>query len=206
MAEVIAANKAKIDASVVLEQLGIVEKRYIVLSAHREENVDNPTAFESLMSTVNALAEKYGLPVIYSVHPRSARLITEREFKFHALVREMPPFNFTDYSRLMYDAFCVVSDSGTLPEEAAISKFPAVSLRTSTERPEALEKGAVVIGGITAKTVLPSVELAVGLFRDGELPETVPDYEASDVSCTVARLIQGYTPIVNKNIWRGKIT
>jgi UDP-N-acetylglucosamine 2-epimerase (non-hydrolysing) len=154
------------------------------------------------MTAVNALAEKYELPIIYSVHPRSAKFIKERGFKFHKLVRESLPFKFTDYSKLMQTAYCVVSDSGTLPEEAADGNFPAVSIRTSTERPEALDKGVVVIGGVTAETVLQLVELAVTIFRDGNLPEIVPDYDTSDVSGKVIRLIQSYTSIVNRNIWR----
>jgi UDP-N-acetylglucosamine 2-epimerase (non-hydrolysing) len=202
MAEVIAANREKIDGSDVLQRLGVAESKYIVLSAHREENIDDPAAFEALMSAVNALAENRGLPVIYSVHPRSAKFIAERDFRFHAFVREMPPFGFTDYSKLMKNACCVVSDSGTLPEEAAIGGFPAVSLRTSTERPEALDRGAFVIGGVTAETVLQSVELAVNMFREGILPEAVSGYDSPDVSAKVIRLIQSYTPIINRNVWK----
>ncbi|GHV53594.1 UDP-N-acetylglucosamine 2-epimerase (non-hydrolyzing) [Synergistales bacterium] len=201
MAEVIAANKAKIDASNVLERLNIERGKYIILSAHREENIDNPAAFESLMSAVNALAETYKLPVIYSVHPRSAKFIKERGFTFHPLVRELPPFAFTDYSKLMQRAYCVVSDSGTLPEEAAISGFPAVSIRTSTERPEALDGGAIVIGGVTAETVLPSVRTAVELFSGDENRGKVADYRDLNVSAKVIGIIQSYVPIVNKNVW-----
>jgi UDP-N-acetylglucosamine 2-epimerase (non-hydrolysing) len=142
------------------------------------------------------------MPIIYSVHPRSAKFIEQRNFKFHLLVREMPPFKFTDYSKLMSNAYCVVSDSGTIPEEAAISKFSAVSIRTSTERPEALDKGAVVIGGVKFETVLQSVELAVKMFQNGDFGGDVPDYADLNVSGKVLRLIQSYTPIVNKNIWR----
>jgi UDP-N-acetylglucosamine 2-epimerase (non-hydrolysing) len=201
IAEVIAANRAKIDASNVLERLNVEPRKYIVLSAHREENIDNPTAFESLMSAVNALAQRYKMPVIYSVHPRSAKFIKERGFKFHELIREIPPFAFTDYSKLMMSAYCVVSDSGTLPEEAAIGRFPAVSVRTSTERPEALDKGAFIIGGINAENIIDSVDMAVSMFENGEWPETVPDYESLNVSAKVIRLIHGYTKIVNRYIW-----
>lgn len=202
MAEVIAANQAKIDASDVLTQLNIEKGKYILLSAHREENIDNPATFGSLMNAVNALAENDQMPVIYSVHPRSAKLIKECGWKFHPLVREMPPFQFTDYSKLMANAYCVVSDSGTLPEEAALGRFPAVSLRTSTERPEALDKGAVIIGGVTEETVLQSVKLAVGMVVRGDSPEIVLDYNTLHVSGKVIRLIQSYTPIVNRNVWR----
>jgi len=202
MSEIIAANRTKIDNSDVLERLKLREGEYFVLSAHREENVDNPKTFESLMTAVNALAEQYSLPVVFSVHPRSARLIKDRGFVFHGLIREMPPFAFTDYSRLMATAHCVISDSGTLPEESAISRFPAVSIRTSTERPEAVDKGAVIIGGVTGKSILQSVELAVNMFRDNNSCDAVPDYETVNVSATVTRLIQSYTEIVNKNIWK----
>ena len=202
MAEVIAANRARIDASDIFTKLNIKAKDYFVLSAHREENIDNPDTFISLMTAVNHLAERYKKPVVYSVHPRSAKLIKERNFMFHSLVIEMPPFKFTDYSKLMENAYCVVSDSGTLPEEAAISKFPAVSLRTSTERPEALDKGAFIIGGIAANTVLQSVELAVQMFCNGILSDTVSDYSNTIVSTKVIHLVQSYADIVNKNIWR----
>jgi UDP-N-acetylglucosamine 2-epimerase (non-hydrolysing) len=202
IAEVIEAHKSKIEASDVLSRLGLDMERYIILSAHREENIDNLAAFESLMNSINALADKYKMPIIYSVHPRSAKFIGQRNFKFHPLVREMPPFKFTDYSKLMSNAYCVVSDSGTIPEEAAISKFSAVSIRTSTERPEALDKGAVVIGGVTVETVLKSVELAVGMFKNGDFSEDVPYYADLNVSGKVIKLIQSYTSIINNNIWR----
>lgn len=202
MAEVINVNKAKIQESLVLEQLELIENQYIVLSAHREENIDDPAVFKNLMASVNALAENYKIPLIYSVHPRSAKFIKERDFKFHTLVREMPPFNFTDYSKLMKHAFCVVSDSGTISEEAAINRFPAVSIRTSTERPEALDKGAIIIGGINTESVLQSVTLAVAMYKNGDLPEHVQDYESDCVSGKVIKLIQSYTPIINRDIWR----
>jgi UDP-N-acetylglucosamine 2-epimerase (non-hydrolysing) len=204
MKEVIVANKAKIEASDVLERLGIKKQGYFILSAHREENIDNPATFEGLMAAINTLAENYKLPIIYSVHPRSAKFIKEREFKFHELVREMPPFAFSDYSKLMQNALCVISDSGTLPEEAAISKFPAVSIRTSTERPEALDKGAVIIGGIDDNSILQSVQMVIKMFENDEKMEIVPDYESENVSAKVIRLVQSYTDIVNKNVWRKK--
>lgn len=202
MREVILAHLEEIENSGVLEQLGLQKKKYIVLSAHREENIDNERHFESLMNAVNAMAETYQMPVIYSLHPRSAKFVEERGFAFHPLVRKMQPFNFTDYSALMKDAFCVVSDSGTMPEEAAASHFPAVCIRTSTERPEALDKGCFVIGGITEETLLQSVEMAVKMEEAGERGEKVPDYEGADVSATVIRLIQSYTRIIDDRVWR----
>lgn len=202
MREVILAHQAEINRSDVLERLGIQEKGYIVLSAHREENIDHEARFESLMNAVNAMAETYQMPIIYSLHPRSARYVKERDFQFHPLVRAMPPFNFTDYSALMRHAFCVVSDSGTMPEEAAVSRFPAVCIRTSTERPESLDKGCFVIGGITEESLLQSVNMAVAMAEEGELGEKVPDYEGEKVSSTVIKIIQSYTRIIDDKVWR----
>lgn len=202
MKEVIIANKAKIDASNILSMLGLNGRDYFILSAHREENIDNENTFNNLMSAVNTLAETYKKPIIYSVHPRSAKFIKERNFKFNEFVREMPPFPFSDYSKLMQNAYCVISDSGTLPEENAVSKFPAVSLRTSTERPEAIDKGIINLGGVTEELVLQSVNMAVDMFENNNLSQSVPDYESDNVSGTVIRIIQGYTEIVNRNIWR----
>ncbi|MCI8981304.1 MAG: UDP-N-acetylglucosamine 2-epimerase (non-hydrolyzing) [Hungatella sp.] len=202
MREVILAHQVEISRSGVLERLGIQEKGYIVLSAHREENIDHEEHFESLMNAVNAMAETYQMPVIYSLHPRSARYVKERDFQFHPLVRAMPPFNFTDYSALMRHAFCVVSDSGTMPEEAAVSRFPAVCIRTSTERPESLDKGCFVIGGITEESLLQSVNMAVAMAEEGELGEKVPDYEGEQVSSTVIKIIQSYTRIIDDKVWR----
>ena len=202
MAEIIRVNKDKIDASDVLNRLDLERGKYIVLSAHREENIDNPITFQHLMTSVNALAEKYLIPVVYSVHPRSAKYIYERNFQFHAMVREMPPFPFTDYSNLMANAFCVVSDSGTLPEEAAMCSFPAVSIRTSSERPEAIDKGVFTLGGVNVSTVLQSVEVAVSMFERGERAEIVQDYKDGNVSSKVIRLVQGYTSVTNMAVWR----
>lgn len=202
MKEVILVHQEEISRSGVLERLGIQEKGYIVLSAHREENIDHEARFESLMNAVNAMAETYQMPVIYSLHPRSARYVKERDFQFHPLVRAMPPFNFTDYSALMRHAFCVVSDSGTMPEEAAVSRFPAVCIRTSTERPESLDKGCFVIGGITEESLLQSVNMAVAMAEEGELGEKVPDYEGEKVSSTVIKIIQSYTRIIDDKVWR----
>lgn len=202
MKEVILAHQKEIEESNVLTTLGLTEKNYIVLSAHREENIDNEKHFESLMNAVNKMAEKYQMPVIYSLHPRSAKFVEQRNYQFHPLVRKMPPFNFTDYSALMKHAFCVVSDSGTMPEESAVSHFPAVCIRTSTERPEALDKGCFVIGGITEESLLQSVDMAVRMAELGDFGETVPDYEAVNVSSTVIRIVQSYTRIIDDKVWR----
>lgn len=204
MKEVIKAHETEIEASKVLEELGLMERKYIVLSSHREENIDHEEHFESLMNAVNAMAETYQMPVIYSLHPRSAKFIAERNFKFHPLVKAMPPFNFTDYSKLMRCAYCVVSDSGTMPEEAAVSHFPGVCIRTSTERPEALDKGNFVIGGITEESLLQAVEMAVRLNDMGCVGDVVPDYDTENVSATVIRLIQSYTRIIDDKVWRKK--
>ncbi len=202
MREVILAHQAKIDSSRVLEQLGLQNARYIVLSAHREENIDNERHFDSLMNAVNVMAKTYQMPVIYSLHPRSAKFVAGRGYEFHPLVRKMPPFNFTDYSALMKHSYCVVSDSGTMPEETAVSHFPAVCIRTSTERPEALDKGCFVIGGITEESLLQSVDMAVRMAGENDFGMPVPDYEAVNVSSTVIRVIQSYTRIIDDKVWR----
>lgn len=202
MKEVIVAHQKEIDNSKVLTELGITSGKYIVLSAHREENIDDLENFESLMDAVNTMARTYNMPVIYSVHPRSAKFIEERKFEFDQLVRKMPPFNFTDYSCLMKNAYCVVSDSGTMPEESAISRFPAVCIRTSTERPEALDKGCFAIGGITGESILQSVDMTVQMAKLGDFGSTVPDYEENNVSSTVIRIIQSYTRIIDDKVWR----
>lgn len=198
MREVINANRARIDASNVLRELGLQPRRYLLLSAHREENIDDPRHFDSLMDAINRMAATFAMPVIYSVHPRSAKFIAERRQQLHPLVRQMQPFAFSDYNCLQLNAFCVVSDSGTLAEESAILGFRAVSIRTSTERPEAAEKGAFVLGGITAASVVQAINVATSL----DVSSAVNDYAEPRVSEVVARLVQGYTPIVNERIWR----
>jgi UDP-N-acetylglucosamine 2-epimerase len=202
MAEVLKVNKEKIDKSKVLETLGLEKGKYILLSAHREENIDNEQNFMELMNAVNAMAETYDIPVIYSTHPRSKKFIEQRGFKFHPNVRSLQPFGFSDYNHLQQNAFCIVSDSGTIAEEASYFKFPAVSVRTSTERPEALDKGNMVIGSITTEQVLQAVDMAVGMNADGDLGEDVPNYVDMNVSTKVVKLIQSYTGIVNKMVWR----
>lgn len=201
MAEVLSGALPQIDASTVLERLELKGGHYILLSAHREENIDNEANFFALMNAVNAMAETYRMPIIYSTHPRSRKFIEKRNFHFHPLVRTLEPFGFYDYNHLQQNAFCVVSDSGTLPEEASYFKFPAVSIRTSTERPEALDKGVFTIGSITTEQVLQAVELAVELQKNSDLGLTVPDYADENVSAKVVKIIQSYTGIINKTVW-----
>lgn len=206
MAEVLNANLEKITKSDVLYRLGLEKGKYILLSAHREENIDTEENFFSLMNAVNALAEKYGMPIIYSTHPRSAKYIEKRRFTFHPLVKSLKPFGFSDYNNLQINSFCCVSDSGTLPEESAYyhskgMEFAAVCIRTSTERPEAMEKGAFILAGITGEEVLQAVETAVEMLKNGDLGENVPCY-MENVSNKVVKLIQSYTSVVNKMVWK----
>ncbi len=207
MAEVLSANMEKIKASEVLKTLGLEEGRYILLSAHREENIDQEKNFFALMEAVNSMAETYQMPIIYSTHPRSRKFIEQRGFQFHPLVRSLQPFGFSDYNHLQMKAFCVVSDSGTLPEEASYfsSKghpFPAVCIRTSTERPEAIDKGNFILGSITGQQVLQAVDMAVKMNQEGDLGVDVPNYVDENVSTKVVKIIQSYTGIVNKMVWR----
>jgi len=202
MAEVLTANIDKINNSKILEILKLEKRKYILLSAHREENIDNEQNFFSLMNAINAMAENYNMPIIYSTHPRSAKFIELRGFKFHHNVRSLKPFGFSDYNNLQINAFCVVSDSGTIPEEASFFKFPAVSVRTSTERPESLEKGNFIIGSITTEQVLQAVDLAVTMFQNGDLGVSTPDYMDKNVSVKIVKIIQSYVGIVNKTVWR----
>lgn len=201
MAEVIKANSGKISESRVLEQLKLSKGKYLLLSAHREENIDNENNFLELMNAVNNLAEHYKIPVIYSVHPRSQKFITERNFQFSPFVSKLEPFGFSDYISLQKSALCVVSDSGTLAEEASLLKFPGVSIRTSTERPEALDKGNFIIGSISAKSLLQAVEMSVAMSENNELSTDVPDYNDENVSVKIVRIIQSYTDIINRKVW-----
>lgn len=202
MREVLRDMESKIAASDVLVRLGLEPKRYIVLSAHREENIDNQTAFVSLMEAVNHIAVTYQMPVVYSTHPRSRKFIEARGFEFHSLVRMLEPFGFTDYNKLQINAYCVLSDSGTLSEESAMLGFPGVLIRTSTERPEALDAGTVVIGGITGPDIEQALELAVGMSDAHEMVGTVADYEDTCVSTKVVKVIQSYAKIVDITTWR----
>ena len=205
MREVLDANIDRINASDVLERLGLEAGGYILLSAHREENIDIERNFFELMNSVNAMAEHYGKPVIYSTHPRSRKFIEKRGFVFHPLVKSLEPFGFADYNCLQKNAFCVVSDSGTIPEEANYFRFPAVSVRTSTERPEALDSGNFIIGSIGRSSVLQAVELAVSMHKNGDDGVATPDYEDANVSTKVVKLIQSYVGIVDRMTWRKEL-
>lgn len=201
MREVLRDHEQAIESSKVLEELNLKPKQYILLSAHREENIDNEDNFLSLMDAVNHIAEKYQMPVIYSTHPRSQNIIKKRNFKFHPLVTNMKPFGFFDYNKLQKNAYCVLSDSGTLSEESAMLDFPGVLIRTSTERPEVLDKGTMVIGGITGKEVEQAVELAVQMYENREETVMAEDYADTNVSVKVVKVIQSYAAIVRKTTW-----
>ena len=201
MREVLAAHMDDIEKSDVLDRLGLEKGKYILVSAHREENIDLEENFLSLMNAINHMAEVYQVPVIYSTHPRSMKFIRQRNFRFHPLVRSLTPFGFFDYNHLQMNSLVVLSDSGTLSEESAMLGFCGVLIRTSTERPEVLDKGTVVIGGITQNSVQQAAELAIAMQRNDE-PRAMPlDYEDTNVSAKVIKLIQSYTPIVNQTVW-----
>lgn len=201
MREVLRDHSESIDASDVLNKLSLTAGKYILVSAHREENIDLEANFMSLMNSINAIAEQYKMPVIYSTHPRSKKFIEQRQFKFHPLVQSLEPFGFMDYNKLQKNAYCVLSDSGTLSEESAMLGFAGVLIRTSTERPEVLDKGTVVIGGIKEETIQQSIELAVSM-RDNNEESAMPlDYVDTNVSIKVCKVIQSYYDIVNKTTW-----
>ena len=207
MAEVLRANLAEIKVSDVLTRLSLKEGKYILLSAHREENIDTEENFTSLFTAVNKLAEKYDMPVLYSCHPRSRKRLEESGFKLDSRVIRQEPLGFHDYNKLQMSAFLVVSDSGTLPEESSFyisegSPFPAVCIRTSTERPEALDKGDFILAGIDEKSLLQAADTAVNLKLNGDYGLPTPDYMDENVSDKVVRIIQGYTGVVNKMVWR----
>lgn len=201
MREVLRDHLDKIEASDILERLKLEKGKYILLSAHREENIDNEEHFISLMSAVNEIAEQYQMPIIYSTHPRSKNIIEKRNFKFHPLVSSLKPFGFMDYNKLQKNAYCVLSDSGTLSEESAMLGFPAVLIRTSTERPEVLDKGTVVIGGIKGDDVKQAMDLAVAMFDNKEETVMAEDYADTNVSVKVIKIIQSYAKIVNITTW-----
>lgn len=207
MAEVLHANLDKIEASDVHQRLGLTKGQYILLSAHREENIDTDRNFAQLFTAVNAMAEKYDMPILYSCHPRSRKRLEATGFQLDTRVIAHEPLGFLDYNCLQMNAFAVVSDSGTLPEESSFflsvgKPFPAVSIRTSTERPEALDAGCFVLAGIDADSLLQAVEMAVGMQRAECFGTPVAGYTAENVSMKVARIIQSYTGIVNKIVWR----
>ena len=207
MAEVLRRHMPAIEGSDILDRLGLEAGRYFLLSAHREENLDREENCTALFSAVNALAERYGLPILYSCHPRAAKKLAECGFALDRRVICHPPLGFHDYNALQIHARCVLSDSGTLPEESSFwasvgRPFPAVSLRTSTERPEAAERGCFLLAGVEERTVADTVELALEMHRQGLYPDPVPDYTSEDVSRRVAALIAGYTHVVNRTVWR----
>lgn len=207
MAEVLHANLAQIEASDVHQRLGLTKGKYILLSAHREENIDTDKNFYSLFNAVNKMAEKYDMPVLYSCHPRSRKRLEETGFKLDARVIQHEPMGFHDYNCLQMNAFAVVSDSGTLPEESSFftsigHPFPAVCIRTSTERPEAMEKGCFILAGIDDHSLLQAVDTAVEMNKNGDYGTPVPDYLEENVSTKVVKIIQSYMEIVNKMVWR----
>lgn len=207
MAEVLSNNIEEIKASKILDKLNLKAKNYILLSAHREENIDTEKNFISLFTAVNKMAEKYDMPILYSCHPRSKKRLVETGFKLDRRVMMHEPLGFHDYNNLQINAYAVVSDSGTLPEESSyytsIEKpIPAVCIRTSTERPEALDKGSFVLAGIDERSLLQAVETAVEMNEDNDLGIPVPDYVEENVSTKVVKLIQSYTGVVNKMVWR----
>ena len=207
MAEVLHKNLAKIEASDIHKRLGLEKGKYILLSAHREENIDTEKNFTSLFTAVNAMAEKYDLPILYSCHPRSRKRLEESGFHLDKRVIQHEPMGFHDYNCLQMNAFAVVSDSGTLPEESSFftsvgHPFPAVCIRTSTERPEALDKGCFILAGIDERSLLQAVDTAVELVKSGDTGLPVPDYTDENVSDKVVRIIQSYTGVVNKMVWR----
>lgn len=207
MAEVLSANIDKIRQSDILSRLGLEKGSYILLSAHREENIDTEKSFYSLFGAVNELAEKYNMPVLYSCHPRSRKRLEESGFELDSRVIRHEPLGFHDYNCLQMNSFVTVSDSGTLPEESSFylsqgCPFPAVCIRTSTERPEAMEKGCFILAGIDKEGLLGAVETAVEMNKKGQLGVPVPDYADTNVSMKVVRIIQSYTGIVNKLVWR----
>jgi len=207
MAEVLHNNLAEIEASDIHKRLGLEKGKYILLSAHREENIDTEKNFMSLFTAINKMAEKYDMPILYSCHPRSRKRLEASGFQLDSRVIQHEPLGFHDYNCLQMNAFCVVSDSGTLPEESSFftsvgHPFPAVCIRTSTERPEALDKGCFVLSGIDTKGLLQSVDIAVELIKDGHHGIPVPDYVDENVSTKVVRIIQSYVGVVNKMVWR----
>ena len=207
MAEVLHQNLAEIEASDVHSRLGLEKGKYILLSAHREENIDTEKNFKSLFTAINAMAEKYDMPILYSCHPRSRKRLEQSGFKLDGRVIQHEPLGFHDYNCLQMNAFAVVSDSGTLPEESSFftsvgHPFPAVCIRTSTERPEAMDKGCFILAGIDERSLLQAVDTAVAMNINGDNGIPVPNYTDENVSTKVVKLVQSYTGVVNKMVWR----
>jgi len=207
MAEVLHQNLTEIESSDILQKLNLEKKKYILLSAHREENIDTDENFNSLFNAVNKLAEKYDMPILYSCHPRSRKRLENSGFELDSRVIRHEPLGFHDYNNLQMNAFAVVSDSGTLPEESSFftsigKPFPAVCIRTSTERPEALDKACFILAGISEKTLLQAVSTAIDMVEEGDNGIPVPDYVEENVSTKVVKIIQSYTGVVDKMVWR----
>ena len=207
MAEVLRANLERIEASDIHKRLGLTKGQYILLSAHREENIDSDANFAALFTAINAMAETYDMPILYSCHPRSRKRLEATGFRLDPRVIAHEPLGFHDYNCLQMHSFAVVSDSGTLPEESSFylsvgKPFPAVCIRTSTERPEALDAGCFVLAGIRTEQLLQSIDLAVSMQKNGSIGTPVSDYTAENVSVKVARIIQSYTEVVNRFVWR----
>jgi len=207
MAEVLRMNLEKIEKSDILEKLGLKQDNYILLSAHREENIDTDKNFESLFTAINALAEKYNMPILYSCHPRSRKKLEATGFKLDPRVRVNEPLGFNDYNKLQMNALAIVSDSGTLPEESSFylsigHPIAAVCIRTSTERPEAMEAGDFILAGISTTELIQATDMAIGMKQEGVLGKPCPDYTDENVSMKVVRIIQGYANVVNKMVWR----
>ena len=201
MNEVLSTYASEIQGSTVLTTLDLQPEGYILVSAHREENIDDPATFIVLMNAINKVAENYNLPIVYSTHPRSWKRIEESSFQFHPLVRQLKPFGFFDYNCLQMNSFCVLSDSGTLSEESAMLGFAGILIRTSTERPEVLDKGTVIIGGVTERSILESIELSRAMKTNHAKTAFPPDYVDTNVSTKVVKIIQSYVPIVNRAVW-----
>jgi UDP-N-acetylglucosamine 2-epimerase (non-hydrolysing) len=199
MYEVIKSNEERIASSTILERLDLQEKRYFLVSIHREENLDIDDKLKELVASINKVAESYGLPVIFSTHPRTVKKIEEKGIHFHPLVKNLEPFGFFDYCRLQSKAYCVLSDSGTIPEESYMLDFPAVSLRTSMERPEALEQGTIVLGGVDSRSIIQSIEMSVNSIR--VRTKMLREYQVDNVSEIVAKIVLGYTKVVNARTW-----
>lgn len=201
MAEILKVHSSEIDSSNVLDELNLSKGKYILLSAHREENIDNEMNFNALMSSINEMASRYNVPIIYSMHPRSEYYIKKRNFKFHENVVSLKPFGFFDYIKLQMNSLCVVSDSGTLAEESSILKFPSVSIRTSTERPEAFDKGNILLGNISKTELMQSIDMAIEMNNCNDIGSNVNHYLDDTVSIKTIKIIQSFTSIVNRKVW-----
>lgn len=201
MTEVLKENMDNIESTSVIEKMNLEPNKYIIVSAHREENIDLDNNFIKLMDSINCVAEKYNLPIIFSTHPRTWKKIKEKNIKFNPLIKNLKPFGFFDYCKLQKSSYCVLSDSGTLSEESSILNFPAVIIRTSTERPEVLDKGSIVLGGINSNEILSAIDISVEMFKQNVIPY---DYIDTNVSEKVVKIIQSYSNIINRVTWYKK--